>query len=681
MLNNTIYYYIYGILYTGRTTKLYKRLLWIWLVLGVGVTLYAGLVRGSAVVAVSAGLGTAPGLAALLLDWVRARPSITKPSTIKPSTVKLPFWWLASLFCILFSASLVAYFMRPVPTERPLVYYALTALSAGVLVLTALSCHLTRPRSYLIVLGAILLGLSSEWSVTLMYPVPVGLDPWFHYWYTNKIIIDGGIQEIGARLPLFHLIVAGTMLATGLQYTLATMVSVSLIQVVVDAVLIYWIGKMVFGRQVGLVAAILLTVSSWHVWFGYWTIPNTLALPEVLAVLYLVIRYHQGRWLPAIPLLVTVCALSLFTHSMAMLWALLALATALLVCVVDNIKQHRTPIIPKKAVAGVAVFMALLSVLWLQAGYWSTIGIMVTGPPSSTPGEYVYATSPQEVRIEALPPPQSQQPPPQSSDSVSFPETNELTAYRETWVAGSLTETLFNVSGMFLFFSCSLLGVLLAIRKWHPTVWLLIGFGFAALVIGYAPVVLGLSALQHRWWYLAQSLLALPLAFVVCKAATSKVGAVAVSLGVSCLVFLMLVGRPVNMDNQSFSKNQLVRYALTQEEVSVLVRMHDKYPDAVIGLDGYYLTAARQLLGYSQRYADWGDRRLFLITDNLLSGDFRSVDADIVLLRHTVFTEPMGDGGGVIYKLQYDPREVIVKQEFDLVEDNGAVAIFISKGY
>jgi hypothetical protein len=135
------------------------------------------------------------------------------------------------------------------------------------------------------------------------------------------------------------------------------------------------------------------------------------------------------------------------------------------------------------------------------------------------------------------------------------------------------------------------------------------------------------------------------------------------------------------MDNSTFSKNQLVRYALTTDEVAMLDQVHQKYPDAVLGLDGQYLTAARQLLGYAATDKDWGDSKLTLVTDNLLTGNFRSLNASVVLIRRDVVNNPIGEGGGVIYRLGYDPKLVIVEQGFRLVEDNGSVAVFVRDGY
>ncbi len=637
---------------------MYKRFLWAWIVTGIALSLYAWFARDSLVVTAASVAFSLAGVVALFIRHHRISYGFVlgRPTTFAVSL---------TAFIILFGASLVAYAARPEPYVRPLTYYILTSLAAGALLLSATTSDTSRRRQTItILLSAIGLGLSLSWTVTLMYPVTVGLDPWYHLWYTQKIINDGGIQAIGQRLPLFHLITAGTMLLTRLPYNLAVMVSVSLLQVVADALLIYKIGSMVLSKRVGMIAAVILATASWHVWFGYWTIPNTLAVPETLAAVYLLMRWDKDRWRLAIPLLVTVCVTTLFTHALAIVWVALAIGTWLAVKAIESRREGQLQF-PVKATGLFVLFVAVAAVwgLW-QCDYIWTIRAVEADP--SVIGDYAYNYHPQPQEIVA--------------GIVMFPGTG---LYRETWMAGNVGETLFNVSGMILFFGVTLVGVLLAVRKWHRMTWWVYGIGIIALAAGTVPMLFGVSVFQQRWWYLSQAFLALPIASVTCPWLWSRrrVAVAGVIALLTLTVFLSAVGRPDNMDNQTFSQNQLVRYALTGPEVATLIRVHKEYPDAVLGLDGYYLTAARQTLGYSQTLKDWGDEKLFNTNPNLLSGDFGNVEVDIVLLRQTLIDDPIADGGGVIYHLLYDPKLVIEKQGFELVEDNGSVAVFIRKGY
>ncbi len=639
---------------------MYKRLLLLWIIVGVALSLYAWFIRSSLVVTAASVTLSLAGVVALL---------IKQDKPYFGYTVGKPGVFVISLtaFLVLFTTSLVIFAARPDPYIRPLAYYILTSLATGALILSAATSDTDhRGQAVMVLLGAVGLGLSLEWTVTLMYPVTVGLDPWYHQWYTQKIINDGGIQAIGQRLPLFHLIAAGTMLLTKLPYNLAVMWSVSLLQVVADVLLLYKIGSIAIGKRVGMIGAVLLATASWHVWFGYWTIPNTLALPETLAAVYLLMRWYRDNWKPAIPLLVALCIATLFTHTMAMIWVGLAIGVAIVRVVVCRWQGQRRHSLGR-TIATFGVFVAVIAVwsLW-QGDYLTTLKDVLTNPNVIGDYAYNYHPSPQEVAV----------------GSIVFPNTS---LFRETWIAGNARETLFNVSGMLLFFGAALVGVLILAKSksWGSYVWWMTGLGTLTLAVGCVPMLFGVSVLQQRWWYLSQACLALPLAAVVglglyTKRRTVIAGVLALTV---LMTFLAAVGRPDNMDNQTFSKNQLVRYALTGPEVATLIRIHEEHPGAILGLDGYYLTAARQTLGYGQALKDWGYRKLTNTSPNLLSGEFGNVKADIILLRQMLVDDPIADGGGVIYHLTYDPKVVIQEQGWEMVEDNGSVAIFIKKGY
>jgi hypothetical protein len=188
------------------------------------------------------------------------------------------------------------------------------------------------------------------------------------------------------------------------------------------------------------------------------------------------------------------------------------------------------------------------------------------------------------------------------------------------------------------------------------------------LSIGYFPMLFGMSVIEHRWWYFAQILLALPLAFVVMGAAKIKLWVA--GLLVAIMAFLSIVGLPVNMDNHTFSQNQLVRYALTQPEIDALHDIDRLYPKGNIATDAFYATSAVHMLSYNIV-----SNRIVPITDGLLSGDF-SGDYNIILIRQEILDHSIADGGGVIYRINYDPGEVLGKQGFVEVYNNGAVRAY-----
>jgi len=86
-----------------------------------------------------------------------------------------------------------------------------------------------------------------------------------------------------------------------------------------------------------------------------------------------------------------------------------------------------------------------------------------------------------------------------------------------------LGEQLFNNLGMFLFFAFSFIGVFYMIsRRGSSSSFTMAWVGVAPLAIGFFSLISGHSVIEHRWWYFAQILLAIPLAVAVYTVGTWK---------------------------------------------------------------------------------------------------------------------------------------------------------------
>lgn len=555
-------------------------------------------------------------------------------------------------FWVLFIAALSSYISRTDTYIRPLSFFILTSLAVGVLAVAISLSGLKGKRLYISLCQIMAIGLLLEWTVTLMYPTIVGLDPWWHRWYTLKIIADGGIGMIQQRLPVFHFVVAGTMLSTGLDYRLAAMVSVSLVQVIADVLLVYRLASMAFDRRVALMSALLMTISGWHIWFGYWTTPNTLGATLALAVIYFMARWHKNRRVWELVVVFVVFGLLLLTHPIATIWAVMGVGLYFLVVIIYEWLHDKKLYIPIGLVIPIVILVGVMSLWWgVDSGYWRTISTFVQGSLLPAQAGYSYTPVPSTV--------------------VISPPLPSLPLYDETWLAGSYWESLFNSSGMFLYFALSIFGCLYIMRGWRGNMVgiFLVIFGFIILSIGYFPMLFGMSVIEHRWWYFAQILMAVPLGVVLLRVSQAgKVGLVLLSLLVVASAFLMSVGLPTNMDNLTFSKNQLVRYALTEPEVRALYDVVPQYGEKV-ALDSFYAVAAVCIFGY-----DIDKSGVQVLTPALLSGDFTSYD--VVLIRDGIVKRPFAHGNGVIYRLNYDPRPVLIKQGFVRIYDNGSVSAF-----
>jgi len=534
---------------------------------------------------------------------------------------------------VAWGTAVAVYALRPEPYERPLAFFIFIALSCGFIATKIVRCRLSGKDIAITLAQTIAIGLSLVWTVTLMYPSLVGLDPW-----THRSIVLTGIDAGWSTFPTWHRawysFVAMVMETTGLEYRLATM-AMSFAQVATGVSLLFLIGRRVAGTRVGLLAALVVAFSSWHIFFGYWIIPNGMGLTLLLLAVYLAIRYNDNqRWWEFCTFIGTL-ALLLFTYPLAVVWLMALLCIWLILTLV---KDHHLPKcrIALPLVGVVATFGALWKIGFLHQLYDIVI---------------VYGLSP--TRIGTTPLPGIAPPPVPGTFFVD-------TIARPSW------EFAFNSSGMVIGFVIAIAGCLWLLHKHYrstASMFIVLSLGFF-LVVGIVPALLGVSVIEHRWWYAAQAFGAIPTAVAIIALHRAWKGVV-VAVVATALSFLMMIGLPCNMDNYTFSKNQLARYALTQGELDAAEWAIGEY-DGDIGVDTYYTFAANML--------PESDGRLVGINTEILSNDYESLNCSVVLMRDAVAYEPFAIGDGHVYKLLYDPNETLMKSGYELVYNTDGVS-------
>jgi len=559
---------------------------------------------------------------AACIGYLLLRERLTLQVDAPHRTVWYDIGWLA-----VWGTAISVYVLRPEPYERPLAFFVLIALSCGLIAAKTVHCQLSNRDTAITLTQTIAVGLSLVWTVTLMYPSLVGLDPW-----THRAIVQGGI-DAGSWLvyPMWHRawysFIAMVMESTGLEYRLATM-SVSFFQVAAGAALLFLLGRRVAGTRVGLLAALIVSFSSWHIFFGYWTIPNGLGLTLLLLAVYLTIKHNDkesSKW-PVCTFLAT-STLLLFTYPLAIAWlaALLGIWMVAILVIGPRLPRSRIAL----PLTGIGITVGLL---W-KIGFLRQLYDLV----------FVYKLDLDRIGS-TLPPGLTP-----SQTSTFFLDT----------IAQPSWETVFNASGMVLGFTIAIAGCLWLLSKHYrsaPSLFIVLSLGFF-LAVGIIPALLGMSVIEHRWWYAAQAFGAIPAAVALMALHRAWRGVIVV-VGVIVLSFLMMIGLPCNMDNHTFSRNQLARYALTQGELDAAEWALDEYDDS-IGVDTYYTYAADLLPEY--------DDRLVGINKAILSNDYSSLNCSAILIRDAIVCEPFALGEGRVYKLLYDPNVALIETGYKLV--------------
>lgn len=546
------------------------------------------------------------------------------------------------IFFSLFAYAALSFWLRPDTYVRPLGFFVSIAFMAAVEAVEILFLP-SQGRSGVFVLSKIvMIGLSLEFSQVIIYPTVVGIDPWAHQMFTLKILNLGSIPEGWGYswLPFMHLFTGSTSLMTGLDYKTATMFSISLSQVLCGTLATFLLGNFLFSKKVGLLGALLLGVANWQVSMGSWTIPNTLAAVFIPVITYLLFKVKGEKPRVGFFLAAVLFGTVILTH---------ALTTALIAMLLF-------------------AFWAGFRIYNSMNHGWKT-SIMISVPLLFSVGMFSWWTfvSGNIVTLAGLIEAGFRSDFFLSGRAQVMPK--EVIQYTYTV---PLPEQLFNNIGMFLFFALSLVGCLYMVHKKfgnsHRFVTAL--SGVMVLFLSAFALVTGLGIIVERWWYFSQILLALPLAVTLslfCGILKNNVWkALLLAILVFSLSFLMIMSPTANMDNPTFSPNTQVRYALTESELQA-VKSTSNIWNGTIGVDGYY--SELRTLSYPVKE----------INREIAYVNYSDCQDLFILVREEIVTHPFLLS--YVYKLDYDPRDLLMNQTFSKVYDCGSVSGFVYPKY
>lgn len=522
---------------------------------------------------------------------------------------------------------------------RSLGYFISTALMAAVVAVEILLISSHKSGVYLTLFKIILIGLSITWSQILIFPSLVGVDSWYHQIVTSGMLDTGHIPEglAYSKLPLFHLIIGETSLITGLDYKMAAMLSIGLLHVVLNSLFVFLMGRFIINTKVGLLAALLLMVASFHTWLGLFLIPMAIAAVLILPVLYLLFKLRKGNPALAISLSLLFMVVLIIAHALATMW----LAILLFVVLIGFISYNR--LYHEKLTVPVSLTIAILFSVWMF-GYW----IYASGHIFSLAKFIKWGFSEELL----------------GSDPFSG-------AVAQYILGVPFLEHLFNNLGMFSFFAFSLIGCFYMMSRRSGTGYsfvIVIG-GVAILTLGFISFLFGIEALGGRWLYLAQIMLAIPLSlalFLFCGVLNKWLTKVWVmSLSVFLLSFFMIMSPVANIDNNTFSPNTMVRFAFTESELQAAATISNMW-NGEIGGDRYYRLSVGSEI----------DAKYINIDGCFLTGDFTDCQDLLVMIRQEI-VESAFQISTHPFKIHYDPCYNLTEQGFSHIYDNGSVSAFV----
>jgi len=553
----------------------------------------------------------------------------------------------ATFFFGLYTLSVLSVYLRPELYMRPLSYFILTALMAGMI-----ACEIfasSRQHALLILIQVLLLGVSIAWSQLLIFPGLLGVDPWYHSALTNRIITEGFIPEgySYSKLPLFHLMIAATSLLAALPYKFATMASVSLGQIICNAVFVFLIVDYLFrNHRVGLLAALMVIIANHHIRMSYLSVPNSFAAVFIPIVVFLALsaakrNTHKTSTPFMNSLMVLLMVAIILTHTIA------ATCMAIILFVVWGALTFHGALYPRSekytARLNPLGFTITMFAWWIYAsGHIETLGQLIRWGFSID----FFGRIPAEYLDYALPIP--------------------------------LGELIFDDLGLYLFFAVSFIGVFYMIsRRGNSSMFFVASIGVTPLVIMFLSVISGITVIESRWSYFAQILLSVPLAVAIYLMATwkSRKPLFRYSFVFGFVVILsifMIMSTPANIDNHIFSSISGSTDAYTHSEL-VASEFFAKNTMGVISSDYNYCTNPSSsvfiyVYGINQE-------RLHNLDRSLIFGEFDR-DGSVKVVRSKWLQEPLIRGGLSLH-VRSDVNEYVSNLGFNRIYENPTMSGYI----
>lgn len=470
------------------------------------------------------------------LMYLAASKDFQLHSDFLGSGVNIKIWTI--FFFLLYTLSLLVLYLRPNLYERPLIYFLLIVLMSGVIACGCLNAG--RQHVWLILIQIILLGVNIGWSQLLIVPSLIGIDPWYHYGLTSRILEGHYIpEEYGySKLPIFHLVIAATSIITTFPYKFATMISVSFGQIACNAIFVFLIAKCLLkNHRIGLLAALLVITAGQHIQWSYWSIPNALGGVFILITTYLLLtKYNSPSRFETTVLMILLMSTIILTHT------LVAACMAIFLFVIYGSFSYRQFIISGGFNSYISLLVPVLFSLTMFT--WWIYGATTV---------YEFA---QFIANDF------------SLDYMLYSMDLKSTIVIPT------SEVVLPALGKYLFLCPAIVGILYMLStKGNRSMFSLAMVSLVLILLPFLFYITGRSLFEYRWNYFAQVFLSIPLALTLyllgtCKIKRNLIANCFVCGTVVLLSFLMIMNPSTCDDNHTFAPTTGRTNYYTQSEMT-----------------------------------------------------------------------------------------------------------------
>ncbi|AKB33069.1 hypothetical protein MSSIH_2379 [Methanosarcina siciliae HI350] len=417
--------------------------------------------------------------------------------------------------------------------NRTLLYFITLSISGGLIFFCTAYLNINKFQKYSILFAIFIISIHLYIIPQFLYTDLIGIDPWKHESFVTSSIQSSHFVEGFAysRMPGMHSLISMASLILDVNYKKATLISISFSQTI-SLIFIYLLSKNILNERIGMLATLLLAISSNKVSLGFWVQPTTFALIMATILLYLVFIGKDMLSVPNVILKLIVGFTLIVTHMQ------IALGMAIVFFVIHICTPFYASVYKRKEYILNFRFLFLFAVIMLS--WWMYVSNhfilfvdilkqVIDFDPSGVAGTTVYARS----------------------------STN--------------TEYVVDMSSYFLYYSLSVVGIFYSISKKSNISYF--ALSLSGVAIALIPFVLMLShlggLLGERWIYLSQVLMAIPAAvgvYLIFFSNKSYIGKFISVFLIILFIFANVVNPSANVDNP-FDRDSFVRPAHTNSEL------------------------------------------------------------------------------------------------------------------
>ncbi len=268
-------------------------------------------------------------------------------------------------FMAIFAESIILLNMSDIRTYW---YYIAITVAALFILLQIVLFEVKSKKLPAVFVQIILLNLNLIWGVTLKYNYFVGrTDTLAHAWYIQNLLQVGHVTDVFglyAAFPLWHILVAGVYMITGTSapvYTMMFIVS-GIIYAVTPLIIFLIVTKLVNSQKIGLIAALLISVQTFFIFDGMYSIARGAVTILMLAVILLLLSGNNNRYKFGMAIMATLAII--MYHTVSIVFVLLILSV-LYVLQKFFVKEKAQMFISLKYLV---ISVAMTAIYWVLSG-------------------------------------------------------------------------------------------------------------------------------------------------------------------------------------------------------------------------------------------------------------------------------------------------------------------------